>query len=152
MAAAAKTMAPAPSAQKREVEQAHKASRLKLGDRYYVLSQKWWAAWRDHVAYDDGGEGLERLRLNSDDAPAPGPIGNEPLGIRVRGELVLREGLVERDDYALVCAAVWRPRGHRTSRRLREMHCSSGRDRGDAAGRDVDIPRGRPDRTKIDGR
>jgi len=107
MAAAAKTMAPAPSAQKREVEQAHKASRLKLGDRYYVLSQKWWAAWRDHVAYDDGGEGLERLRLNSDDAPAPGPIGNEPLGIRVRGELVLREGLVERDDYALVCAAVW---------------------------------------------
>ena len=48
-------------------------------------AQKWWAAWRDYVAYEPD---LERLRL--DDAPAPGPIGNEPLGIRVRGELVLR--------------------------------------------------------------
>ena len=82
--------------------------RQRLGDVYYVLSQKWWAAWRQHVAYEKSDSsssldlaGLSLTRTNSVEE-GPGPITNEPLGVSAGSEFILREGLVERDDYALL--------------------------------------------------
>ena len=59
------------------------------------------------VDYDDGPEeALARLALG-DDISEPGPIVNDPLLVTVDGERLLREGLVEKDDYALVPAKAW---------------------------------------------
>ena len=87
--------------------------RQRLGDVYYVLSQKWWAAWRQHVAYEKSDSsssldlaGLSLTRTTSVEE-GPGPITNEPLGVSAGSEFILREGLVERDDYALLPERAW---------------------------------------------
>ena len=53
--------------------------RQRVGDVYYVLSQKWWAAWRQHVAYEKSDSsssldlaGLSLTRTNSvEEGPGP---------------------------------------------------------------------------------
>jgi len=105
--------APPTAEQRRAIKAALDDPRQKLGDVHYVLSQKWWAAWRQHVGYEKGDSpssldlaGLSLTRTSSVDE-GPGPITNEPLGVLVQNELILREGLVERDDYALVPSSAW---------------------------------------------
>lgn len=87
--------------------------RQRIGDVYYVLSQKWWAAWRQHVAYEKSDSsssldlaGLSLTRTTSVEE-GPGPITNEPLGVSAGSEFILREGLVERDDYVLLPEKAW---------------------------------------------
>ena len=102
-------MAASRTAQRAQVKDALEAARMRLGDTYYVVSQKWWASWRQYVGYDQGLEGsLEQLSVSGASAAEPGPVGNEPLSFASpEGDRFLKVGLVEHDDYALVPAPVW---------------------------------------------
>ncbi|KAH8074701.1 ubiquitinyl hydrolase [Aureococcus anophagefferens] len=102
-------MAASRTAQRAQVKDALEAARMRLGDTYYVVSQKWWASWRQYVGYDQGLEGsLEQLSVSGSAAAEPGPVGNEPLSFASpEGDRFLKVGLVEHDDYALVPAPVW---------------------------------------------
>ena len=58
-------MAASRTAQRAQVKDALEAARMRLGDTYYVVSQKWWASWRQYVGYDQGLEGsLEQLSVS----------------------------------------------------------------------------------------
>lgn len=104
-----------PSLQREKVQQALNAAELKPRATYYIISQKWWSAWRDYVACDKtaadgsapgiaGTQSVEALSLDDSRLPTiPGPISNEPLCEALAGSArpLLRQGLVELDDYAV---------------------------------------------------
>ena len=106
-------MATSRGQQRAQVKEALERSRMRTGETYYVVSQKWWASWRVWVGFDEGSvEGaMEGLSVGSGGVSGsePGPIGNEPLSFSCprTGDRYLKVGLVEHDDYAIVPARAW---------------------------------------------
>ena len=75
---------PSPAAQKAEVKElidsgSENTSLAAVDDEWYVISLRWFAAWKEHVDFNDSGR---------EGAPAPGPINN--LDIIVNGSQRLR--------------------------------------------------------------
>eukprot|EP00468_Gymnochlora_sp_CCMP2014_P010982 CAMPEP_0167756520 /NCGR_PEP_ID=MMETSP0110_2-20121227/9429_1 /TAXON_ID=629695 /ORGANISM="Gymnochlora sp., Strain CCMP2014" /LENGTH=1205 /DNA_ID=CAMNT_0007642635 /DNA_START=52 /DNA_END=3669 /DNA_ORIENTATION=+ len=89
-------------------------SKFEVGETWYILSQRWWQAWKDYSSYDEKraekreGKGEEKKNNAASRRRRLRPISIENAdlaGGKLAGEL--KKGLVENVDYCLVPGSVW---------------------------------------------
>lgn len=99
---------PTPESQASDVR-AVVEERLAEGKAWYVVSQRWWNLWAEHVGYEPSGAPRE-----GQGAAAIPPIDNGELTLRPVGEPfpegghALRRPLLEQRDFVLIPEAAWR--------------------------------------------
>ncbi|CAL9158927.1 unnamed protein product, partial [Musa hybrid cultivar] len=101
----------APEEEKETIMQLMKTSeaRIKEGDLYYLVSQRWWMEWQQYVGLDQSddnyNEGLFGIPRR------PGEVDNSNLVVNESAmegnELDLKRSLQEGEDYSLVPQEVW---------------------------------------------
>ncbi|THU66409.1 hypothetical protein C4D60_Mb05t13840 [Musa balbisiana] len=101
----------APEEEKETIMELMKTSeaRIKEGDLYYLVSQRWWMEWQQYVGLDqsddNSNEGLFGIPRR------PGEVDNSNLVVNESAmegnELDLKRSLQEGEDYSLVPQEVW---------------------------------------------
>jgi hypothetical protein len=71
---------------------------LQAGDTWYIMSAKWWEAWKLYVEYESG------TKFSSD---PPGPIDNIAL-VTPNDHTVLRNNALESFDFILISEDIWK--------------------------------------------
>eukprot|EP00357_Protocruzia_adherens_P011253 CAMPEP_0115028432 /NCGR_PEP_ID=MMETSP0216-20121206/36286_1 /TAXON_ID=223996 /ORGANISM="Protocruzia adherens, Strain Boccale" /LENGTH=825 /DNA_ID=CAMNT_0002404593 /DNA_START=663 /DNA_END=3140 /DNA_ORIENTATION=+ len=85
----------------------NQSSRGRLGDPKYLINARWWRTWCDYVNFEDfKDQSCETLQLETSTYPRPGRILNSDL--LKKGELLLRDDIMEHYDFEAVSFRIWK--------------------------------------------
>jgi hypothetical protein len=82
----------------KELEAKANLEGIKMGQIWYVVSTKWWKAWKEYTQYD--------WSHGDKSITPPGPINNEPI-LDAGGEGKIKKTAMENYDYVIISEEMW---------------------------------------------